>query len=76
MSEFPDGWSEPSPVFNRCTMKYETGGLVWVGPDACTREDIAAAEASWGAGVEIDYPTCFGLPSYRDRKKATDSCYI
>jgi hypothetical protein len=72
----PKGWGEPSPVFNFCTMEYETGGIVWIPAEPAAPENIQDA-ISWVGVENIDWPTAFNLPSYRDRKLESNpgGCY-
>ena len=73
----PDGWGEPSAIFNFCTYKYEDGGMVWMKGRDANWGDIEELRAATYPDIDIDYPTCIGGPSYRERKLSNNpgGCY-
>ena len=59
----PPGWSVPSPVF--INGEYVDGGMVWMGKQEATQEDVAAVQESLGDTVPIDRSSLCGLWCWR-----------
>lgn len=55
----PDNWSNPSPVY--INGGYVTGGMVWIGKQAVTIDDIRALQDAYGKNVKIDMGSLVGL---------------
>ena len=72
-------WSQGSPVYNKCTKTYDSGGVVWMGEVPPTREDFQAAQEIFRKPVteiQFDVPTFFCYPSFYTRKReGDDPCY-
>ena len=73
------GWSQGSPVYNKCTRQYVSGGVVWMGSEAPTLADFREAEDIFGLpwqDIKFDVPTFFGEPDFYTRMRASDDpCY-
>ena len=63
----PANWGIPSPLYNFETGTYDSAGLVWMGEENATLDDMVAAKAYFGENATFDTPTLFGLPSFRER---------
>ena len=59
----PAHWGFPSPMYNHDTAKYEVHGMVWHGKEPCSKEDMAALQARFGADVVVDMPSLVGRKS-------------
>ena len=57
---FPEYWGFPSSVYNYCTNKYETGGMIWYGKERVTIEDILELLADPRNNGSIDKLTLCG----------------
>ena len=73
--EGPQYWAYPSPLYNQCTGRYESDGMLWRGPENATLADIEALQGAFGDNVDIDWPTCFGGESYRERNNGKEPCF-
>ena len=71
----PNHWAYPSPLYNQCTGKYESDGMLWTGSENATLADVQALQSVFGENVDIDWPTCFGGESYRERNIGKEPCF-
>ena len=75
MSEIQGGkWRAANPIYNYCTEKMMTGGMIWNGDENATLEDIEELQSVYGPNVHIDVPTLFGGESFYYRVK-DKPCY-
>ena len=72
-------WSQGSPVYNRCTQSYDSGGVVWKGDKPPTLVDFKQAADIFNRPVteiKFDVPTFYGFPSFYTRmREGNDPCY-
>ena len=73
------GWSQGSPVYNKCTKTYVSGGVVWMGDEPPTKADFEQAAEIFQkpvTDIKFDVPTFFGYPSFYTRmREGDDPCY-
>ena len=71
----PAGWAYPNKIYNKCTGKYESDGMLWTGSENATLVNVQELQATFGENVDIDWPTCFGGESYSERNKGKEPCF-
>ena len=59
----PANWGVASPLFNYSTGKFDSGGMIWMGREACTPADKEALKAKFGPAVQIDTRSLVGMNS-------------
>lgn len=53
-------WGRPSPVYNRETRKYETGGMIWYGDNPPTSKDYRELYKKYGKDIPVDHASLVG----------------
>lgn len=69
---WPAGWSQPAPLYNKYTKRFEPQKITWVKGRKALKKDIEALQAYYGHdGIKYDKFSIVGKrdPSYTTERK-------